>query len=121
MDTAGYTGDQLLLSDDHGRTYSPSYALNRSTMNEVQLAQVGNGSVLAVMRNRMEGHRQAVAISNDGGESFGPIRAHPQLVTPTCQGSVLFVGGTFPSVAASSFTLALVLPCLSLPFSWNDR
>ena len=110
MDTAGYTGDQLLLSDDHGRTYSPSYALNRSTMNEVQLAQVGNGSVLAVMRNRMEGHRQAVAISNDGGESFGPIRAHPQLVTPTCQGSVLFVGGTFlPVVAVAASHSPLLL------------
>lgn len=93
MDTSGYTGDQLLISDDNGRTYSASYALNRSTMNEVQLVQVGNGSVLAVMRNKIEGHRQAVAISNDGGESFGPIRTHPQLVTPTCQGSVLYIEG----------------------------
>eukprot|EP01052_Picozoa_sp_SAG31_P083815 SAG31_NODE_44027_length_264_cov_1.175758_1_plen_88_part_11 len=45
MDTIGYTGDQLLLSDDNGRTYSRSYALSRPNMNELQLVQLGNGTV----------------------------------------------------------------------------
>jgi sialidase-1 len=95
MDTSGYTGDQLLLSDDGGHTYSQSYALNQSSMNELQLVQLGNGSVLAVMRNNIAGeHRQAVAVSDDGGTSFGPVRMHPQLVTPTCQGSVLYINGS---------------------------
>jgi len=95
MDTSGYTGDQLLLSDDGGHTYSQSYALNQSSMNELQLVQLGNGSVLAVMRNNIAGeHRQAVAVSDDGGTSFGPVRMHPQLVTPTCQGSVLYIKGS---------------------------
>ena len=76
MDTIGYTGDQLLLSDDNAKTYSKSYALNQSNMNELQLVQLGNGSVMAVMRNNVEGtHRQAVAVSSDGGETFGPIHA----------------------------------------------
>ena len=60
-------------------------------MNELQLVQLGNGSVMAVMRNDAGSHRQAVAISSDGGETFGPIRMHPDLITPVCQMSVLYI------------------------------
>ena len=82
MDTTGYTGDQLLLSDDNAKTYTKSYSLKQPSMNELQLVQLGNGSVLAVMRNNVGrtspnwDHRQAVAVSSDGGQTFGPIRAH---------------------------------------------
>jgi sialate O-acetylesterase len=94
MDTSGYTGDQLLISDNNAQSYVKSYALNRTSMNEIQIAQLGNGSVLAVMRNNVRGaHSKAVAVSSDGGETFGPIHEHPQLVSPTCQSSILYAGG----------------------------
>jgi hypothetical protein len=51
MDTEGYTGDELLLSDNHGAAYNTSYGINKPHMNEVQMVQLGNGSVMAVMRN----------------------------------------------------------------------
>lgn len=53
MDTSGYGTDELLLSDDHGANYNRSYALTKdpaSMINEFQNVQLGNGSVLAVMR-----------------------------------------------------------------------
>ena len=96
MDTSSYGTDELLLSDNHGSSYNRSYALTKdpsSKINELQTVQLGNGSVLVVMRNIQEGKRQAVAVSDDGGETFGPIRLHPDLLTPVCQGSVLFVKG----------------------------
>lgn len=46
------------------------------------------------VQNEQPGHRQAVAVSHDGGETFGPIHLHKDLITPICQGSVLFVKGT---------------------------
>ena len=97
MDTNLDGMDELLLSDNHGVSYNRSYALTKdpaSKINEFQTVQLGNGSVLAVMRNIQEGKRQAVAVSDDGGETFGPIRLHPDLLTPVCQGSVLFVKDT---------------------------
>ena len=94
MDTAAFTGDQLLLSDDDGTSYTKSYALHRSGLNELQLAQLGNGSVLAVIRNSHNTGRQAVALSTDGGVTFGAVRDHSDLLTPNCQGSVLFAGGS---------------------------
>jgi hypothetical protein len=33
-------------------------------------------------------------VSDDGGATFGPIREHEDLLTPVCQGSVLFVQGS---------------------------
>ena len=75
MDTSAYGGDQLLLSDDHGGSYNRSYALDKdpaSKVNEIQTVQLGNGSILAVMRNMLGSHRQEVAVSDDGGETFGP-------------------------------------------------
>ena len=111
MDTSAYGADELLLSDDHGSSYNRSYALTKdpaSKINEFQSVQLGNGSVLAVMRNVQEGKRQAVAVSDDGGESFGPIRLHPDLLTPTCQGSVLFVKGSTILYAGPRSTTARV-------------
>jgi len=51
MDTSGYQGDQLLLSDDNGKSYQKSYALDKKPMDEIQLAQLGNGSVLGEFSN----------------------------------------------------------------------
>lgn len=47
--TADYAGDHVLLSDDFGRSYDKSYSLDRPHMDEMQLAQLGNGSIFAVM------------------------------------------------------------------------
>eukprot|EP01043_Picozoa_sp_COSAG02_P050718 COSAG02_NODE_5246_length_4507_cov_629.114111_4_plen_345_part_00 len=94
MDTTG-PGDQLLLSDNHGANYSRSLALDKdpaAKVDEFQLAQLSNGSVLAVLRNTVGDHRKEVALSTDGGVTFGRIRQHSDLLSPTCQGSVLYVG-----------------------------
>jgi hypothetical protein len=76
MDTSGYRGDQLLLSDDHGGRYNRSSALDKdpaSKVNEIQTVQLGNGSILAVMRNTVGSHRQEVAVS-DGATQAGGVQ-----------------------------------------------
>eukprot|EP00035_Acanthoeca_spectabilis_P030108 m.7949 g.7949 ORF g.7949 m.7949 type:complete len:1118 (+) comp4006_c0_seq1:170-3523(+) len=92
MDTLKYGYDQVLYSDDHGKSYSRSGSLNSypsSEENEFQLAELHNGSIIAVIRNVLGTHRQEVSISNDGGATFSPPRPHPDLWTPVCQSSVL--------------------------------
>ena len=51
---------------------------------------------MAILRNNLGpatphggGGRFHYAISNDGGETFGEIRIHPDLVTPTCEASLI--------------------------------
>jgi hypothetical protein len=90
----------------------------------------GNGSVMAIMRNCLTkngtnpdpdtgtasqctqtSHRFNHAYSHDGGATFGPIRPHPDLVTPGCEGgltsykgAILFSGpySTLPGTAVAN-------------------
>ena len=56
------------------------------------MAQLPNGSVLLMMRHRAEARRgKAVAISNDGGESWGDLGFEPQLKSPVCQASLVSI------------------------------
>lgn len=63
-----YVEDFAWFSDDGGTTYtvSTSSLLN---MDEPQLVELPNGTVVANMRNR--GHSRGIAHSTDGGQSFG--------------------------------------------------
>lgn len=58
------TSRQVLYSDDHGKSYSRSGSLNSypsSEENEFQLAELHNGSIIAVIRNVLGTHRQEVS------------------------------------------------------------
>ena len=81
----------MLISDDEGaswRAAAPSWR----KMDEAQMAQLPNGSVLLMMRHRAEARRgKAVAISNDGGESWGDLGFEPQLKSPVCQASLVSI------------------------------
>jgi len=68
-------------------------------MDESALTQLPNGSVLINMRHKCsapgqctDGHThlgRGVAVSNDGGDSFGPIAYDAQLTAPICQASIV--------------------------------
>ena len=138
MNPGNYGGDELLLSDNQGMSYNKSFALNKANQSELQLVQLGNGSVLAVMRSRgadlggdcsvgihnttlrtllCESQHKSVAVSTDGGLSFGPIRYHKDLVGPTCQGSVLYVGGS--TVLYAGPRKSGILPYEYQPGKWT--
>ena len=72
-------------SDDNGASYQPSTGSDRAVpmpfkgLAECQAVELRNGSVLLNLRNELGSrqppshvHKRAVAISHDGGRSFGP-------------------------------------------------
>ena len=84
----------VMSSDDHGASYNKSYSLSAQAAagtNEFQLTELHNGSVLAVLRNVLRAKRMEVSVSSDSGRTFGPIRPHPDLVSPSCQGSIVAI------------------------------
>lgn len=74
-------------------------------MDESALTQLPNGSVLLHMLRSPQLHPRGrgVAVSNDGGDTFGPISFDARLKTPICQGSIVSFGGaTYFSNSSSS-------------------
>jgi hypothetical protein len=101
-----------------GKTFQSSGALHQNGLDEGSIAQLPNGSLFTIFRNCFEpggkgcqgrsvadgvgvgaidgvaratgtgGKRFYYSISTDGGVGWTPPTAHPDLVTPVCQGSV---------------------------------
>ena len=70
-------------SDDGGKTYNLSQTVLEK-MDEAQLVELSDGRVMANMRNDhlTSCDCRAVAISSDGGKSFGSITYDPALISP---------------------------------------
>lgn len=78
----------VIYSDDGGATWTLGGALPDGT-NESTLAQLRDGQLYFNVRNHADMGCRGYAFSDDGGESFGTLRWHPDLIEPACQGSVL--------------------------------
>ena len=74
--------DYVWYSDDHGKSYKMARTATGSSllqMDEAELVELANGNVLANMRNKVAqpdpapGHLRGVALSTDGGTSFGAV------------------------------------------------
>ena len=90
-----YAYATVTVSDDHGATWrTTNHTFPR--MGESALTQLPNGSVLMSMRRSPQLPRtggRAVAVSNDGGDTFGPITYDGPHGNPICQGSIVSFGG----------------------------
>jgi sialidase-1 len=83
-------------SDDHGKTWTLGATVDRHT-DECQVAELNDGTLMMNIRNYWgrdgkqpdKDKMRAVAISRDGGESWGPLRFDAALIEPMCQGSLL--------------------------------
>lgn len=83
-------------SDDHGKTWKLGGTVDQHT-NECQVVELSNGMLMMNMRNYWgrDGKQQdkdkmrAVALSRDGGISWGKLRFDQTLIEPICQGSFL--------------------------------
>jgi len=97
-----YKFDLAWWSDDQGQTYKLGTD-KLDKMDEIALVQLNNGSVMLNMRNDIC-HCRAVAISNDNGETFGPIHYDKTLISPVCQASIVRIDDTlfFSNPASSS-------------------
>ena len=98
-----YTRDYVTLSDDGGASWRTA-ARPFAGMDEAALTQLPNGSVLLNMRHKQSPSRgRAVAVSHDGGMTFGPLTYDPALVSPVCQASIVSFGNaTYFSNPAST-------------------
>jgi hypothetical protein len=83
-----YVEDAVWFTDDGGATYQTA-AKTLPKMDEAQLVQNKNGTVIANMRWRGSSKQgRGVAASTDGGSSFSAISFDTQLRTPVCQASI---------------------------------
>ncbi len=78
----------IIYSDDHPKTWKLG-GIHDDLTNESTVAELSDGSVMQNMRNYFGKHNRAVAVSKDGGETFGKLYLDDALQSPTCQASLL--------------------------------
>lgn len=76
-----------IYSDDHGATWKIGAVQDEKT-NESTVVELSDGTVLQNMRSYHGQNCRAVATSNDGGLTFGPVTLATNLVEPVCQASL---------------------------------
>ena len=86
----GY-GCHVLISDDSGDTWRISESVVPE-VNESQVVERSDGTLMLNMRSYLGKSCRAVATSDDGGETWSKVRHEPQLVESICQGSILRFG-----------------------------
>jgi sialidase-1 len=79
-------------SDDHGATWKLGGTVGLHT-SECQLVELAGGDVMVVARNESaedapDNLRHLVAVSRDGGGTWGAVRRAEELITPRCHGAV---------------------------------
>ncbi len=99
-----------VFSDDAGRTWAYGNDVpgafvpdgkggERSQINEVQMAELSDGSVLLDSRQFAGAKVRRSSVSRDGGRTWSPVQAVPDLTDPSCMASTLrhsFAEGTAP-------------------------
>lgn len=84
-----YEYDPVWYTDDIGKTWTASNSILKA-MDEAQLVEIGEGGIMANMRNyHLNGTARAVSISRDGGANFGEIFYDHTLVDPICAASII--------------------------------
>lgn len=81
-----------VISDDRGATWHFGATAEETTpgyANEVQFAELADGSVLLNARNQGGARVRKTARSRDGGETWTPLAEDPALPDPACQASLL--------------------------------
>ncbi|MCK3684391.1 sialidase family protein [Maribellus sp. YY47] len=84
-------GCHVLLSDDGGTTWRMSEPIT-PLVNESQVVELSDGTLLMNMRSYHEKAYRAVSISTDGGETWSEIQHAAQLTEPVCQASLFHFG-----------------------------
>jgi sialidase-1 len=77
----------VFYSDDHGKSWTLG-DMTAAGMNECEVVELADGSLLLSMRNYLGKSQRAFCRSTDGGLSWSEPRHHPQVYCPTCQSSI---------------------------------
>ena len=83
---------RVMFSDDGGQNWTTGEYIPEGPPtgygNEAAVAELSDGTILFSARNQ-GGARRKLAVSRDGGKTWGAYSEHPQLVTPACMGGLL--------------------------------
>ena len=78
----------FIFSDDHGKSWQLG-GVHENRTNESAVVELADGTVLQAMRSYHGKNRRAMALSRDGGESWGKLYLDDALDTPVCQANIL--------------------------------
>lgn len=78
----------VIYSDDHGKTWQIGGVVGEK-VNECQVVELANGSLLINMRSYHGENRRAISTSGDGGLTWSEIELDPTLIEPVCQASFI--------------------------------
>lgn len=81
-------GSHVIYSDDGGRSCKIGGTI-APKVNECQVAELADGSVMLNMRSYHGKNRRAVAVSKDGGLTWSEVKLDEALIEPVCQASFL--------------------------------
>lgn len=76
-----------VYSDDHGETWRRGEYVGTG-MDENKTVELSDGRVMLNSRDSANGRMRKVAISEDGGNSYGPVIRDPELPDPTNNASI---------------------------------
>lgn len=77
-----------VYSDDHGDTWHKGANVGTG-MDENKVVELSDGSVMMNSRDSANGRLRKVAISTDGGETWGPVTRDAELPDPTNNASII--------------------------------
>lgn len=78
----------VIFSDDHGASWKLGGVVG-DRVNECQVAERDDGSLLINMRSYHGQNRRAVATSQDGGVTWSAVTLDEALIDPVCQASLV--------------------------------
>ncbi len=77
----------IIFSDDHGATWQLG-GETTNYMNECEVVERVDGSLLLCMRNYLGKDQRAFCVSTDGGETWSAPELHEDIYCPVCQASI---------------------------------
>ncbi len=82
-------GAHVFFSDDHGQTWQLAKDALYSNVNECQIVELVDGTLMLNIRNRDGKKCRKIATSRDGGDTWSEMSRDEALIEPVCQASFL--------------------------------
>ena len=81
-DAAGHVHAHNAYSDNQGSTWKIGPSIGEGT-DESKAIELPDGTVMQNLRMRGQHKQRGIALSKDGGITFGPVTLHPELTDPS--------------------------------------